>query len=84
MPDTRDSLCRQNSVVAFLRVELFFAGREATTGNKSALRKLFYARGGGGAPHIKGVRMLVVSLINFGFWSHLGCSGHIFSREGLV
>ena len=40
---------------------------------------------------MKGVRvaMLVVSLrgINFGFWSHLGCSGQnaiIFSREGLV
>ena len=33
--------------------------------------------------------MLIVSLrgINFGFWSHLGCSGQnaiIFSREGLV
>ena len=46
-------------------------------------------RGGGGGPHIKGVGMLVVSLrgINFGFWSHLGCSGQnaiIFSREGLV
>ena len=44
---------------------------------------------GGGGPHIKGVGMLVVSLrgINFGFWSHLGCSGQnaiIFSREGLV
>ena len=45
----------------------------------------------GGTPHMKGVRMLVVSLrgINFGFWSHLGCSGQnaiifIFSREGLV
>ena len=38
---------------------------------------------------MKGVGMLVVSLrgINFGFWSHLGCSGQnaiIFSREGLV
>ena len=33
--------------------------------------------------------MLVVSLrgVNFGFWSHLGCSGQnaiIYSREGLV
>ena len=41
------------------------------------------------SPHMKGVGMLVVSLrgINFGFWSHLGCSGQnaiIFSREGLV
>ena len=36
---------------------------------------------------MKGVRMLVVSLrgLNFGFWSHLGCSGQntiIFSRDG--
>ena len=39
----------------------------------------------GGTPHMKGVGMLVVSLrgVNFGFWSHLGCSGQnaiIFSR----
>ena len=40
---------------------------------------------------MKGAGMLVVSLrgVNFGFWSHLGCSGQnaimiIFSREGLV
>ena len=38
---------------------------------------------------MKGVGMLVVSLrgVNFGFWSHLGCSGQkaiIFSRKGLV
>ena len=44
---------------------------------------------GGGSPHMKVVRILVVSLrgVNFGFWSHLGCSGQnaiIFSREGLV
>ena len=44
---------------------------------------------GGGTPHIKGVGMLVVSFrgVNFGFWSHLGCSGQnaiIFSHEGLV
>ena len=36
-----------------------------------------------------GMLMLVVSHrgVNFGFWSHLGCSGQnaiIFSREGLV
>ena len=45
--------------------------------------------GGGGTLHMKGVGMLVVSLrgVNFGFWSHLGCSEQnaiIFSREGLV
>ena len=44
---------------------------------------------GGGTPHITGVGMLVVSLrvVNFGFWSHLGCPWQnviIFSREGLV
>ena len=38
---------------------------------------------------MKGLGILVVSLrgVNFGFWSHLGCSGQnaiIFSREGLV
>ena len=43
----------------------------------------------GGTRHRKGVGMLVVSLrgVNFGFWSHLGCSGQNatkFSREGLV
>ena len=37
---------------------------------------------------MKVVRMLVVSLrgVNFGFWSHLGCSGQnviIFNRKGL-
>ena len=45
--------------------------------------------GGGGTPHMKVIRMLVVSLrgVNFEFWSHLGCSGQnaiIFSHEGLV
>ena len=43
----------------------------------------------GETPHMKRVGMLVVSLrgVNFGCWSHLGCSGQnaiIFSREGLV
>ena len=38
---------------------------------------------------MKGVGMLVISLrgVNFGFWSHLGCSGQnaiIFSHEVLV
>ena len=33
--------------------------------------------GGGETRHMKGVGMRVVSLrgVNFGFWSHLGCSG---------
>ena len=45
--------------------------------------------GGGGGTRMKGAGVLVVSIrgVNFGFWSHLGCSGQnaiIFSREGLV
>ena len=45
--------------------------------------------GGGGAPHIKGLEMLLVLLrgVNFGFWSHLRCSGQnaiIFSCEDLA
>ena len=45
--------------------------------------------GGGGTPDMKWGGMLMVSLrgVNFGLWSHLGCSGQdtiIFSREGLV
>ena len=44
---------------------------------------------GSGDPHIKREGMFVVSLrgVNFGFWSHLGCSGQnaiICSREGLL
>ena len=39
-----------------------------------------------GNSHMKGARILVVSLrgVNFGLWSHLGCSGQnaiIFSRK---
>ena len=45
--------------------------------------------GEGETPQMKVVGMLVVSVmgVNFGFWSHLRCSGQnaiIFSREGLV
>ena len=44
---------------------------------------------GGGTRRMKGVGMLIVSLrdLNFGFLSHLGCSGQnaiIFSSGGLV
>ena len=43
---------------------------------------------GGGVCHMKRAGMLAVSLrgVNFGCWSHLGCSGQnavIFSRKGL-
>ena len=41
--------------------------------------------GGEGNRHMKGVGMLVVSLrgVNFGFWSHLGCSGQNASHLAL-
>ena len=51
---------------------------------------------GGGSSHMKGAGMLVFLLrmtmmifddVNFGCWSHLGCSGQnalIFSCQGLV
>ena len=43
--------------------------------------------GVGGDSHMKGVGVLVISLrgVNFGFWSHLGCSGQnaiTFSGKG--
>ena len=46
-------------------------------------------QGGGGTLQMKPVGMLVISLrgVNFGFWSHLGCSGQnvmIFSCEDLI
>ena len=42
-----------------------------------------------GDSHMKGAGMLVISRrgVNFGFWSHLRCSGQntiIFSHEGLI
>ena len=45
--------------------------------------------GGGGLPYETDTGMLVVSLrgVNFGFWSHLGCSGQsadILSHQGLT
>ena len=46
-------------------------------------------REGGGLRIWVGILAVAVSLrgVNFGFWSHLGCSGQnaiVFSREGLV
>ena len=54
-----------------------------------SIRRTIIVYNPGGTPYMKGLGMLVVSLrgINFGFWSHLGCSEQnviIFSREGLV
>ena len=45
------------------------------------------SEGGGGTPQMKGVGTFLVSLkgVNFGVWSHLGCSGQnaiMFRREG--
>ena len=59
------------------------------TSTRTATRSATRTRTPRGDSHIKGARMLVVSLrgVNFGFWSHLGCSGQkaiIFNREGLV
>ena len=60
-----------------------------STENALLVLKAELSRGVGCTPHMKVVGMLVVLLrgVNFGFWSHLGCSGQntiIFSREGLV
>ena len=56
-----------------------------TSANTSGSILYLYERMNG-TPHMKVVGILVVSLrgVNFGFWSHLGCSGQnaiIFSRE---
>ena len=53
------------------------------------LRQAAGVQARGGDSHMKQTGMLVVSLrgVNFGFWSHLGCSGqsaNILSRQGLV
>ena len=60
-----------------------------STENALLVLKAELSGGVGWTPHMKVVGMLVVSLrgVNFGFWSHLGCSGQnaiIFSCEGLV
>ena len=65
------------------------ASRATAPLKTSSLNALVGGGGGGGTRQMKGVGMLVVSLrgVNFGFWSHLGCSGQnviIFSCEGLV
>ena len=47
------------------------------TAHRQALTRQARGGGGGGESHMKEAGMLVVSLrgVNFGFWSHLGCSG---------
>ena len=54
-----------------------------------SLARTVVPEGGVGDSHIKRGGMPVVSLrgVNFGFWSHLGCTGQnaiICSREGLL
>ena len=55
--------------------------REAETWGDSAVKARVYknsytAPGGWGEDsHMKQTGMLLVSLVNFGFWSRLGCSG---------
>ena len=63
--------------------------KETGLGPLLLIKSKHLSRGVGLRMHMKGVGMLVVSLrgVDFGFWSHLGCSGQntiIFSREGLV
>ena len=90
--DIRFFLCTKNDFP--LTFSVIAASFDFVSGSFNVLIKLplpHYRPGGGGRgpPHKKGVGMLVVLLrgVNFGFWSHVGCSGQnaiIFSREGLV
>ena len=53
------------------------SSEEANRARAFVIRRVGGGGGGGGGPHIKGLGMLVVLLrgVNFGFWSHLWCSG---------
>ena len=71
---------RRNHLVAFL---LYWGGKSLHDSYATRMS------GGGGGTHKNRGGMLVVSLrgVNFGFWSHLGCSGQnaiIYSCEGLL
>ena len=66
-----------------------FYGYEKVQKTLKTVSAFTAVKGPGGTPHMKAVGMLIVSLrsINFGFRSHLRCSGqnaNIFSREDLV
>ena len=77
-------------------ISMLYSPQKIVNGNLSTMATFFcpqdgvVERFGGGDSAYEMVGMLVVSLyrgVNFGFWSHLGCSGQnaiIFSREGLV
>ena len=65
-------------------ISMLYSPKKIVNGNLSTMATFFCPQDG-----VEMVGMLVVSLrgVNFGFWSHLGCSGQnaiIFSREGLV
>ena len=71
------------------RFLVFFRRQNSRITQLNLIRSISKCPGGGRTPHVKGEGMLFVSLrgVNFGFWSHLGCSWQnaiIFSREGLV
>ena len=62
--------------------------QHCVTNNYQAAARLCFAAPPGGHSHMEWMGMLIVSLrgVNFGFWSHLECSGQnviIFSRQGL-
>ena len=70
-------------------IGVIWSNRLVNVTMRAALFCIDLSPGGGGDSRIKRGRMLVVSLrgVNFGFWSHLGCSGQnaiICSREGLL
>ena len=77
-------------------ISMLYSPQKIVNGNLSTMATFFCPQDGvverfwgGGDSAYEMVEMLVVSLsgVNFGFWSHLGCSGEnaiIFSREGLV
>ena len=63
--------------------------KKTSVSDHQAFDTLNLVGGGGGSSAYESGGMLVVSVrgVNFGFWSHLECSGQnatIFSREGLV
>ena len=79
-------LCLRDPSLPTYLSEMLFCSLDQSVYELIVFSKEFYP---GGASHMKGVVMLVVSFrgVKFGFWSHLGCFGQnaiIFSHEGLV
>ena len=76
-PDLKISQAFVMSLI-FLSVCFFLTSQNVEPSTNKSFLKIFKERSpGGGTPYMKGVGMLVVLLrgINFGFWSHLRCSG---------